>query len=1321
MAKLPVFHEQTLEDDNHSPCTGCPQKKEWGKTSSCVLAPLKRYTLIEPQPANPNDPIDVLIVGDSPSDADGDNFFSDATGKEVMRALRKSGVRTFAVIPAVRCGVGDLDYQVVKKKYKGGQQNSRYVPKKTALEKATEAVEFCKEYVKRAQVSYAPAITVAMGAMATSALGLGPNVANLKTTPFRPKPGLKRVKKAEGTLVTFDRYASVGNDTNLRALTKDLKRLSYLRKTGALSPRGDKSTIKHVVLDTVDKVRKFVNFAMTTQWEDKTFLAMDYETKNTDQSTQTNQILNVGFAFSCDEDLAYEIPLWHPETPFTAEELDEVVVLLRRLYQAEETTLSGFVAHSAQFEQHMSKLFFGTYIGHKKCPMLDTEIMAFLMDENRKGPISRPYALETLCGDLLGFNWYGLSGIKQKRDRLIAEPIDIVNEYVGIDAVMTVRLMLEIIDLLIEEGSFEDQWRLMVNLYSEGIEYTADMQLTGQIQNIALLRALRHPDSVVQQRIVELTKEIEESEEVARAVEILSSGGAKGAASTGMKKMFKGNTKVPFNIKSGAHLRVLFSDVMGLDGAEESVDAKWQKLHDHVPLVRSFQEYQKLTKLDSSYLQPIANWLQHPNSADGRLHPRFKLTATVTGRLACSDPNCYDDKTEILTKRGWIPFPELRDDDSVAQYWAESKAIDFTVPLSVYRAHYKGDMVSLQNQHLDLLVTPNHRCLVYSRRGNLAKVYEAKDYPSDYKQPYAGTFAGGDLRLTPAEVSVLCAIQADGHIMKLGVDFSFKKERKYRRLIEALTAAGMPFRDQTATQTTGRFRVLVLDGPDLQRFLTLLDYKQFTVPLVLSFDKETRDLFNKEVNHWDGCVTRDNQYTSVERQNIDAVQASMNLSGIRAYAGVHSNVGWSIYQTNRDYSMTTNTKKETVPYNGMIYCVTVPSSYVVVRRNNRSVISGNTQNVPTRGSIAVAKQIKALTEAQLGNVLIQLDFSQAEVRWLGIMAADENLKEKYETAERLKKELKADPDNKELARRAKIDGDLHRSTAIGMYKLDPSILDTNPALLEEKRQAAKSICFGLIYGKSAASLAADLKVSVEQMEKDIDLWLSQFPKARAFLDQLEVDAATSGFVRSPFGRYRRLPGARSPNTGTANRAKRQARNTPIQSAASDCCLYAAAKMRRLLQAHPDPRMRAIKLVNTVHDSVVAEVLADREVIRMYCELAQSVFCDPNLLVEDFDCYISVPLAVDFELGTNWANMRAYDFSEESLDEALHDAEVIRSLPEGSLFKDKALALSGIFYAEKKCKTLRAENKKPCGGCAICDKEKKDKKAAEEAEKAKAAA
>ena len=969
---LPVYQEQEIDDANKEPCTECVFRPMWGTVSGCIVSPLRRYSLVSEKEVNQNEPVDLLIVADAPTEADGkkDKFFSDTLGKEVLRRVQRMGLTTFAIIPAVRCHPkGDVDYNVLTKKYKEKPgQKSRYTPKPTPLELANKAVVQCSEYVTRALVDYRPKLTLAMGSLATSALGLGGNVNNLRTHPFRKKRGLKRLSSAEGTLITVDRFRASFSETDLRALKRDLDRVSFLRKTSELSKRGSRKNIKHVTLDTVPKVKGFVDFVLTHKWKEPTLLALDFESENLDLNVETNKVLNVGFSFSCDEDTAFVVPLWHSGTPFTNEELGEVREQIARLF-ATESELAGWIAHAAQAEQSMAKLFFGTYIGGPKNPMIDTQLLAFLYDENRKGSIHLPYSLETLCGDYLGFLWYGQSDIKKKRDRLAFEPMDVVNDYVGIDAVMTVRLLLEILDMMKDNGSLEDSWRLARKLYAEGIEYVTDMRLTGQAQNRDLLRNLRRPDSVVQQRMQELEDKFMNSEAVAETMEILSEKkGSKGAKGQ-MKKRFSANRKVLFNTKALDHWQTLFCEVMGIEGAAYSVDKAFQDDHEHIPEVVEFAELRKLHKLDGTYLKPIANWLQHPNCVfDGRLRPYFSLLGAKTGRLSCSDPN--------------------------------------------------------------------------------------------------------------------------------------------------------------------------------------------------------------------------------------------------------------------------------------------------------------TQNVPTRGSIRVAKQIKALTEAELGNVLVQLDFSQAEVRWLGIMASDENLAAKYRRAKEVDALLKKDPNNKELQRLKKVEGDLHRSTAIQMYNLDLSLLDTDPDFVEVKRQAAKSICFGLIYGKTAESLAMDLGVPVEQMREDIDKWLAQFPQAREFLNQLESDARTLGYVRSPFGRRRHLPEARSNNRSVANRAARQARNTPIQSAASDCCMYAAAKLRRALAAHPDPRIRAIKLVNTVHDSVVAEVMQDADVIQMYCELAQEIFTDENMLMEDFGVPITVPLAVDFEIGANWANMRPYVFTEETMNAALYDADKIRGLPPGSLFKDR---------------------------------------------------
>jgi hypothetical protein len=223
-------------------------------------------------------------------------------------------------------------------------------------------------------------------------------------------------------------------------------------------------------------------------------------------------------------------------------------------------------------------------------------------------------------------------------------------------------------------------------------------------------------------------------------------------------------------------------------------------------------------------------------------------------------------------------------------------------------------------------------------------------------------------------------------------------------------------------------------------------------------------------------------------------------------------------------------------------------------------------------------------------------------------------------------------------------------------------------------------CFGLIYGKAAKSLAKDLGIDEEEANEAVDLWLSQFPKAAEWLTSMEEFAVENGYVKSAFGRWRRLPEAQSSNMSVVNRAKRPSRTTPIQSAASDGCIYAACRLRDALRFSEDPKIRSIKLINTVHDSLIAEVPAEADVIRSYAKLAKSIFTDRNLLKDDFGVDIIVPLAVDFDIGLNWGNMTDYDFTEKALQRALHDAEVLRKQPAGTLLSD--LKGKGLLFDEQ---------------------------------------
>jgi DNA polymerase I-like protein with 3'-5' exonuclease and polymerase domains len=259
------------------------------------------------------------------------------------------------------------------------------------------------------------------------------------------------------------------------------------------------------------------------------------------------------------------------------------------------------------------------------------------------------------------------------------------------------------------------------------------------------------------------------------------------------------------------------------------------------------------------------------------------------------------------------------------------------------------------------------------------------------------------------------------------------------------------------------------------------------------------------------------------------------------------------------------------------------------------------------------------------------------------------------------------------------------STAIDMYRLvaekciDPKTGDQTDAA-KLKRQAAKAVCFGLIYGKHYKSLAKDLGIDEDEALEAVNLWMGQFPWAAEWLEEVDDTIGDTCVSISPFGRWRRLPEAAAFATAVQNRAKRQARNTPIQSAASDFCIYAACRLRKALRNHPDPRIREqTKLINTVHDSLAAEVPADPETLWTYMNLGKSIFTDPRLIEKDFGIVTTVPLEVDFDVGLNWGNVEGCEVNRDDIAKVLHNAEVLRKQPVGTLLKD--LEGKGLLYGE----------------------------------------
>jgi SAM-dependent methyltransferase len=73
---------------------------------------------------------------------------------------------------------------------------------------------------------------------------------------------------------------------------------------------------------------------------------------------------------------------------------------------------------------------------------------------------------------------------------------------------------------------------------------------------------------------------------------------------------------------------------------------------------------------------------------------------------------CYDAETEVLTKRGWVPFPEVAGDDLFASLDPETHKVHWQKPVEIVNQPHDGPMIKYDTNRVDLLVTPNHKMFV---------------------------------------------------------------------------------------------------------------------------------------------------------------------------------------------------------------------------------------------------------------------------------------------------------------------------------------------------------------------------------------------------------------------------------------------------------------------------------------------------------------------------------------------------------------------------------------------------------------------------------
>lgn len=205
--------------------------------------------------------------------------------------------------------------------------------------------------------------------------------------------------------------------------------------------------------------------------------------------------------------------------------------------------------------------------------------------------------------------------------------------------------------------------------------------------------------------------------------------------------------------------------------------------------------------------------------------------------------------------------------------------------------------------------------------------------------------------------------------------------------------------------------------------------------------------------------------------------------------------------------------------------------------------------------------------------------------------------------------------------------DLHSFTASLVYHLVLEEISKDSA----ERQNSKTVNFATVYGAGMKKIAAQCGLTLEEARFIIERHKEVFEVGHRFLSNLDSFIKTNKCAISLFGRYRRLPEIDSHDMAIKHSCLRKGKNFVIQSSASDVLVAAIIEIWDLIKSNNLPA----KVVATVHDSI--EIVCKKDYTKQLLPEIDRILKKPKILKESFGLELSVPLEIEYEIGSSFGN------------------------------------------------------------------------------------
>lgn len=360
--------------------------------------------------------------------------------------------------------------------------------------------------------------------------------------------------------------------------------------------------------------------------------------------------------------------------------------------------------------------------------------------------------------------------------------------------------------------------------------------------------------------------------------------------------------------------------------------------------------------------------------------PRYWWSEFDTYRVGTSKQSeCYDEQTEVLTKDGWKFFRDVTMDDEFATITMDSKDalggdFEYQKPSKIICDDYRGIMKSFKSNKFDLLVTPDHRMIVY-KNGKLSDVL-ARDFDETMYIPKGCKYRGEEMAffILPSINSSWSTgfrectkeypeikIEMDNWLKFLGVWLSEGSCRKEQRNYNIIITQNegeisdeidrfmslLPFKVHKslinrAGKTHNRWTI---SNKQLFSYLTFIGdtYSKHIPLLYKNLSRRQIGILYDYMFLGDGTKAS-GVYSTASKELSDDVQEMLLKIGFASNIYTRHKDAFVIYTVNKQVTDNYCIQNKNITdelYDGKIYCVTVPNGTLYVRRNGKATWCGN--------------------------------------------------------------------------------------------------------------------------------------------------------------------------------------------------------------------------------------------------------------------------------------------------------------------------------------------------------------------------------------------